>query len=81
MNYGHIVRRMYAPDNFQQHNFLKINFANIWGLHYNFVECESFLESSAPDILALFETNLDMTQLIQAISLWGVIFFYSKKIL
>ena len=25
----------------------------------NFVDCESFLESNYPDILALFETNLD----------------------
>ena len=25
----------------------------------NFVECESFLESNSPDILALCETNLD----------------------
>ena len=29
------------------------------GLRSNFVECESFLESSSPDILALCETNLD----------------------
>ena len=32
---------------------------NIWGLRSNFVECESFLESNCPDILALCETNLD----------------------
>ena len=25
----------------------------------NFVDCESFLESTSADILALFETNLD----------------------
>ena len=25
----------------------------------NFVDCESFLESNSPDILALCETNLD----------------------
>ena len=25
----------------------------------NFVDCESFLQSNSPDILALFETNLD----------------------
>ena len=29
------------------------------GLHLNFVECESFVESNSPDILALCETNLD----------------------
>ena len=32
---------------------------NIQGLYSNFVDCESFLESSSPDILALCETNLD----------------------
>ena len=32
---------------------------NIGGLCSNFVECESFLESNFPDILGLFETNLD----------------------
>ena len=25
----------------------------------NFVDCKSFLESNSPDILALYETNLD----------------------
>ena len=29
------------------------------GLNSKFVECESFLESNFPDILALCETNLD----------------------
>ena len=32
---------------------------DILGLRSNFVKCESFLESNPPDILALFETNLD----------------------
>ena len=47
------------PDNFEPHNSLKLSFTNIQGLRSNFVECESFLESSSPDILALCETNLD----------------------
>ena len=47
------------PDNFESHNSLKLNFTNIRGLHSNFVDCESFLESNSPDILALCETNLD----------------------
>ena len=46
-------------DNFESRNSLKLSFANIWDLHSNFVECESFLESNCPDILALCETNLD----------------------
>ena len=32
---------------------------NIQGLRLNFVDCESFLESNSPDILALCQTNLD----------------------
>ena len=28
-------------------------------LHLNFVDCESFLESNSPDVLALCEINLD----------------------
>ena len=55
-------------DNFESHNSLKLSFINVWGLHLNFFECESFLESISPDILAVCETNL-----ILAISLWGVI--------
>ena len=41
------------------HNSLRLSFTNIWGLPTNFFECESFLESNSPDILALCETNLD----------------------
>ena len=41
------------------HNSLKLCFTNIQGLHSNFVDCESFLESNSPDILALCETNLN----------------------
>ena len=47
------------PDNFESHNSLKLTFTNIQGLHSNFDECESFLESNSPDILTLCETNLD----------------------
>ena len=32
---------------------------NIRGLRSNFIDCESFLKSNSPDILALCETNLD----------------------
>ena len=41
------------------HNSLKLSFTNIPGLRLNFVDCEFFLESNSPDILALCETNLD----------------------
>ena len=36
-----------------------LSFTNIRGLHSNFVDCESFLESNSPDIFALCESNLD----------------------
>ena len=54
-----ILSKACKPDNFELHNSLKLTFTNIWGLHSNFVDCESFLESKFPDILALCETNLD----------------------
>ena len=54
-----ILSKACKPDNFESHNSLKLSFANIQGLHLNFVDCKSFLESSSPDILALCETNLD----------------------
>ena len=46
-------------DNLESHNSLKLGFTNVRGLRSNFVDCESFLESNSPDILALCETNLD----------------------
>ena len=39
------------------HTTLNLSFTNIWGLCSNLAECESFLKSSSPDILALCETN------------------------
>ena len=54
-----VLSKACKPDNFESHNPLKLSFTNIQGLHSNFVDCESFLESSSPDILALCETNLD----------------------
>ena len=47
------------PYSFEPHNSLKLSFTKIRGLCSNFVDCESFLESNSPDILALRETNLD----------------------
>ena len=54
-----ILSKSCKPDNFESHNSLKLSFTNIRGLRSNFVDCESFLESNSPDILALCETNLD----------------------
>ena len=54
-----ILSKACKLDNFESYNSLKLSFTNIWGLHSNFVDCESFLELSSPDIPALCETNLD----------------------
>ena len=54
-----ILSKACKPDNFESHISLKLSFTNIRGLCSNFVDCESFLESNSPDILALCETNLD----------------------
>ena len=54
-----ILSKACKPGNFESHNSLKLSFTNIRGLRSNFVDCESFLESNSPDILALWETNLD----------------------
>ena len=56
------------PDNCESHNSLKVGFSNILDLRSNFVDCESFLESNSPDVLALCNAKLN-TQLFQAISL------------
>ena len=54
-----ILSKGCKPDNIEPHNSLKLSFTNIQDLCFNFVECESLLESNSPDLLALFETNLD----------------------
>ena len=54
-----ILSKVCKPDNFKSHNSLKLSFMNIWGLCSNFVDCESFLESNSPNLLALSEANLD----------------------
>ena len=54
-----ILSKACKPDNFELCNYLKLSFTNIRGLRSNFVDCEPFLESNSPDILALCETNLD----------------------
>ena len=54
-----ILSKACKPDNFESHNSLKHSCMNIQGLHSNFVDCKSFLETNSPNILALCETNLD----------------------
>ena len=54
-----ILSKACKTDNFESHNSLKLSFTNIRGLCLNFVDCESFLESNPPEIIALCETYLD----------------------
>ena len=54
-----IFSKACKPDNFESHNSLKFSFTNIRRLRSNFIDCESFLELSSPDILALCDTNMD----------------------
>ena len=54
-----ILSKAHKPDNFESHNSVKLSFMNTRGLCLNFVDCESFPESNSPDILALYETNLN----------------------
>ena len=54
-----ILSKACKPDNFESHDSLKPSFTNVRGLLSNFVDCESFLKSNSPDILALCEKNLD----------------------
>ena len=54
-----ILSNVCKPDKVEPHNSLKLSFTNIRGLRSNFVDCESFLELDPPDILTLYETNLD----------------------
>ena len=54
-----ILSKGCKPDSFESLNSRKPSFTNFWGLHSNFVEWESFLESNSSDILAHYETDLD----------------------
>ena len=54
-----ILSKVHKPDHFESHNSLKPSFINIWALHSNFEGCESSFKANSPDILALWETNLD----------------------
>ena len=75
-----ILSKAHKLHNFEPQNSLKVSFTYIQRLCSNFARCESFLESSSPNILALCKTNLDDSTLL-AISLWRAIFLESEMIL
>ena len=53
-----MLSRVSKPNNFESHNSLRHNSTNIGSLHFRFVGYDSFIESSSPDTLLLFETSL-----------------------
>ena len=70
-----ILSKACKPDNFQLRNSLKFSFTNIRGLHLNFADSKSFLESNlsfafSKSLLTflLCVRQTWMTQLILAIS-------------
>ena len=54
-----ILSKRCKSDNFEPHSSLKLSLSKVWRFSSNFVECDSFLESNSPQILALCETNLN----------------------
>ena len=71
-----ILSKVQKPDNFESHSCLNLNFQNLWS---NFAECESFLESNSPDILALYETIpgwLNLFQQFLYVHSYSYIFIY-----
>ena len=73
-----ILSKACKPDNFESQNSLKLSFTNVGGLCSSFVDCESFLESNSPDILALYETNLDDSIDFGIFSMRGYLPFIQK---
>ena len=63
-----ILSKACKPDNFESPNSLKLSFTDIQGLHSNFVDCASFLESTLLTFL-LYVRQTWMTHLILAISM------------
>ena len=54
-----ILSKACTRGSFELHYSLKLSFTNIQGLHSNFVDCESFLESNCPDIPANLDDSID----------------------
>ena len=73
-----VLLKACKPDNFKSHNSIKLSFTNIRDLRSYFVDCESFLESNPPDILALWETNLDDSIDSRNFSVKGYVLLFRK---
>ena len=69
------------PDNFESHNSVKHSFMKILGLCLNFAKCESLLESNSPDILLLYETNLDDSIDSGNFSVGGILLLFERIML
>ena len=69
-----ILSKGWKPDNFESHNPLELSFMNVRGLCSNFVDCES----DSPNILALFQTNLDDSVDSANFSMTGYLYLIRK---
>ena len=59
-------------------NSLNFSFSNIWGIRSGFDCSESLLESKFPNILALYETNLEDTIDSENVSVRGYLSLFRK---
>ena len=74
-NYEWIILSKGCKRHNLSHNSLKLSFINIWGLQLNFV---SFLQLISPDILALWEINLDDLTDSDNFSVWDYLALIQK---
>ena len=75
-----ILSKVRKPDDFESHQSLKLSFTNIQGLCLSFAGCESFIESSSLDILALCKTNLEDSIDSGNFSVWGYLSLIQKSL-
>ena len=75
-----ILSKGYKPDNFEPHTSLKLSFTNFEALVPILLNVNLSLNQTLLTFL-LYVRQTWMTQLILVISLWGVIFLASKRIL
>ena len=69
-----ILIKRWKTDNFESHNSLNLSFTNIWGLCLKLIWMWVFPWIKLSWNFLLYVRQTWMTQLILAVSLWGVIF-------
>ena len=58
-----ILSKACKPDNSESHNSLKLSFANIRGLHWNFLDCKSSTGFTSLSALLVFPLGLPSSSL------------------